>query len=54
MFLPDDMATCALIVILWNYHCGMYGYPQKSKNTSKPEWEVNPVMVRIAKGFEKK
>ena len=47
LMLPDDVATCALIKILWDYHCGQYGIPPVYTRKSKPEWERTALQEKV-------
>lgn len=46
LMLPDDLATCALIGILWNYHRESHGYPLPPKPT-RPEWVLTPAQEAV-------
>lgn len=47
MWPPDDLATCAYIKILWDFHCGQYGIPKACTRVTKPEWERNEIQKKL-------
>lgn len=44
MFIPNDLATCALIKILWDYHTGNH---VSNPKPIRPEWVRNPIQEKI-------
>lgn len=50
MYPPNDHATCALIQVLWSYHCGQHGIVHpNAKRITRPDWMPNPILVAISK-----
>lgn len=47
MWIPNDLATCALIKILWEYHCGIHGYEPYPPKPVKEEWVRTPTQLKI-------